>query len=105
MKQPEPREECDSSVQIDNINMMTKSEKNYMKIKKVCRFLISLIEYALALANATGSQSNIIHYCMAIYLGQLLFRIFEIVELASCSEQINSQYLHLQSTSMFVFFS
>ena len=66
---PEEEEACDSTVQIDNIHPMTKSESSYMKIKKVSRFMISLVEYALALANVTGSQSDIIHYCMAIYLG------------------------------------
>lgn len=48
---------------------MTKTEIRYMRIKKFIRLLISLIEYALALANVTGSQSDIIHYCMAMYLG------------------------------------
>lgn len=84
---------------------MSKIEIRYMRIKKFIRLLISLIEYALALANVTGSQSDIIHYCMAMYLGQLIFRLFEVIELLSPSEQINNIYFHLQSTSMFVFVS
>lgn len=59
---------------------MTKNDLSYMKIKKIVRFLISVVEYLMALANATGSQSDIVHYCMALYLGQLIFRLFEMIE-------------------------
>lgn len=72
--------ECEGGIQLENINIMTKNDLSCMKVKKIARVLVSTVEYLMAMANATGSQSNIVHYCMALYLGQLIFRTFEMIE-------------------------
>jgi hypothetical protein len=61
--------EFDNNIQLDNIQLLTKSELNNMKFKKLARFLLSLVQCLMALANATGSQSDIVHYCIAFYYG------------------------------------
>jgi len=98
-------EDCDSKVTMENIEPMSKAEISGLKYKKLARFLVSCLEFCICTANAQGSQSTIVHYCVCLIAGQTIFRFFELLEHANTSSQMNSPLYNIQSTSMLVFFT
>jgi len=48
LNEGEEKAECDSSVKLENIPIMSKKQMGYMRLKIVSRFLLSVLELALA---------------------------------------------------------
>ena len=95
---------CDSSVSLENIEYMTQSQLNSLSTKMFLRLILTCVEVAMALANVTGSQSDLIHMLMCFVFGQLIFRFYEIVEMVSPTAQIDCSLYHIQSSSGLVIF-
>ena len=104
IKGTQKAETCDSSISLENIEIFSQQQMNSISTKQFFRFLLTCLEVAMALANVTGSQSDLIHILICFIFGQFIFRLYETFEMISPTTQINCSLYHIQSSTGLVVF-
>lgn len=76
---PSAQEMIENSLGVKSILDMSDTELESFENQPGSRLLVSTIQYLIVRENQIGSQSLLIYFIGALYQGQLIYRIFEVV--------------------------